>query len=121
MAGSGSETRKRPRLIRARCTEEELAAAQAAAEESGLSVGAFLRLRLLGSAGDRSVRRRLDHVELCRLLAELGKIGSNVNQMARTANTSGQLPTQADLAGLRNELIVVRDAVIQALNRRDGD
>ena len=58
------------------------------AAQAGLSVGAFLRALALGSAGPRAVKRpRVEREQLARLLGEIGKLGSNVNQIARWANT----------------------------------
>ena len=118
---AGSETRQRKKRLPVRCTDAELAAFKAAAETSGFdSVAAFIRLRALETSGPRPLSK-LDRATLCLLLAELGKIGSNINQLARTANTSGNLPTADTLAEIRTELIAMRDAVVKALHRRDGD
>ena len=47
----------RTKLIPAiRCTEEERVAIRAAADQAGLSVGAFVRALALGNAGPRAVR-----------------------------------------------------------------
>ena len=59
--------------------------AEAAAE--GLSLGAFIRARLDGSPGPRAKRNPSpDIVLLAKVLAELGKSGSNLNQIAHHLN-----------------------------------
>lgn len=52
-----------------------------------------------------------DRQELSRILGQLGKIGSNINQLARFANQSNEFPEidsisqiQADIASMRNEV-----------------
>lgn len=115
---SGSETRQRKKLLPVRCTDEELAAIEVAAERAGLSVAAFVRQRTIGSAGPRSTRQRADRAELCRLLGEAGKIGSNINQLARVANGKGQLPVAEELTRIGDEVRSFGAAIMAALGRR---
>jgi hypothetical protein len=76
-----------------RCTQDERAAIKKAAQQAGLSVGAFLRALALGDAGPRAVRRPpVERVELARLLGWLGKLGSNVNQLAMPLIGMGYCP-----------------------------
>ncbi len=119
MANSGSETRRRKKLLPVRCTDEELAAIVSAAANSSLSVAAFVRQRTIGTAGPRSVRKRTDLAELGRLLGETGKIGSNINQLARVANSGGDLPTAGRLDEIWRELNEIRTALMRALGRGD--
>jgi hypothetical protein len=92
----------------------------AAAAQAGLSVGAYLRTMALGSPGPRAVRRpSVERADLARLLGELGKIGSNVNQLARAANTSGDMPAVDELAAITADVRVLRDALMKALGRGD--
>lgn len=101
-----------------RCTEEERAAIKAAADQAGLSVGAFVRALALGDAGPRAVRRPpIERKELARLLGHLGKVGSNVNQLAHAFNRNGRVPGLAELNGIRAYVIEMRDALMAALGR----
>jgi hypothetical protein len=85
-----------------RCTAEEQAAIKMAADRAGLSVGAFLRAAALGDAGPRAVRRPpIERKELARLLGHLGKVGSNVNQLARGFNQTGFLPGFPEILAAR--------------------
>ena len=52
---------------------------------------------------------------LCKTLAELGKLGSNLNQLARIANNRGTMPTVASLAEISNDIVSIRFAISQAL------
>jgi len=106
------------RFVAVRCTASEHAALTAAAAQAGLSVGAYLRATTLGSAGPRAVRRpSIEREALARLLGELGKLGSNVNQLARIANTSGDHPEPDTLAEIAGDVRAMRAALMEALSR----
>jgi mobilization protein NikA len=106
----------RERLIHLRCTDHERAAIKAAAAEAGFSVGAFLRLLALGDAGPRAVRKPpAERAELVRILAALGKIGSNINQIAKAIHTTSNLPSWQELAEIKADIAPMRAAVLKAL------
>jgi hypothetical protein len=108
----------RTKLIPVRCTAVERAAIKAVADKAGLSVGAFLRAAALGDAGPRSVRRPpIERKELARLLGHLGKVGSNLNQLAHAFNSSGRVPGLAELNDIRSYVGQMRDALMAALGR----
>ena len=54
--------------------------------------------------------------ELARLLGELGKVGSNLNQLARESN-EGTPPYKREVLAVLASLLAVRDAVLVALGR----
>lgn len=85
---SASETRQRPKKASARFTPDEFAILQAAAESVGLSVAGYIRLRVLGTVTPRTqpAAPLPERQELARLLAQLGKIGGNLNQLAKLGN-----------------------------------
>jgi hypothetical protein len=106
----------RNRLIHFRCTDHERAAIKAVAEEAGFSVGALLRLLALGDAGPRAVRRPpAERAELTRILGQIGKIGSNVNQIAKAIHTTRNLPSWSELAEIKADITTLRAAVLKAL------
>ena len=109
----------RTKLIPAiRCTEEERVAIKAAADQAGLSVGAYLRATALGSPGPRAVRRPpVERKELARLLGHLGKVGSNINQLAHAYNSVRRIPGVAELEAVRQQIGEMRDALMKALGR----
>ena len=108
----------RTKLIPVRCTAVERAAIKAVADKAGLSVGAFLRAAALGDAGPRSVRRPpIERKELARLLGHLGKVGSNLNQLAHAFNSRGRVPGLAELNDIRSYVGQMRDALMGALGR----
>ena len=108
----------RDALIHVRCTCAERAAIKAVAREAGLSVGAFLRALALGDAGPRSVRRApIERVELVRLKGELGKVGSNINQIAKAVNSTRNLPSWSELAEIKAVIHTMSAALMKALGR----
>ena len=109
----------RERFVAVRCNASEHAALTARAEAAGFSVGAYLRAVGIGAAGPRAVRRPpVERVELARLLAELGKVGSNVNQLAHQANT-GHITAGDELAAASAAVLEMRGAVMKALGYGD--
>lgn len=117
---SGTATRQRGEHIAVRCTVDERAAIEAAADRAGLTVGAYLRTVALGDAGPRAARRPVvARVELAQVLGQLGKWGGNVNQLARAFNVDGTSPAAAELAAIRAELVAMRTALMGALGRGD--
>ncbi len=84
-----SEKRQRDVFLTARCTPSEKAVAIDYATNQGLSLGDYLRLLAIGAKPLHVVRRSSAKAEAILLLkAELNKIGSNVNQIAKLANTT---------------------------------
>lgn len=113
----GTEKRLRNRHLTVRLTEAERAALDAAAEQAGLTPGSYARQRLLDGPAPRPVRRRpADHRELARLLGELGKIGSNLNQLAKASN-QGLVVYGNEIEAALRELEAVRTAILTALGR----
>jgi hypothetical protein len=101
-----------------RCTAQDHAVIHEASTRAGLSIGAYLRALALGTAGPRAVRRPpIERRELARLLGHLGKVGSNLNQLAHAFNRSGRVPTLAELTAIRAHVVEMRDALMAALGR----
>jgi hypothetical protein len=87
---SGSDKRQRGETVTVRLTKDERATLDALASRSGLTVGAFMRAAAFGDAGPRAQRRPpADHKALRQLLGECGRVGNNLNQIARNLNTGG--------------------------------
>lgn len=83
----GSETRARKKIVPVRCTPEEYAEITAKAEAAGLSAGGFLRKCALNRVTPRTQRRApVDLVMIAKAMAELRRIGNNINQIARSVN-----------------------------------
>lgn len=113
----GSSKRQRTHQIIVRCTEGEHAAILGKADRAGLASAAFLRAAALGEAGPRAQRRPpADHLALRQILGHLGRIGNNLNQIARGLNTE----QQASLPELEQAIrayLEQRDALFKALGK----
>jgi hypothetical protein len=108
---------KKARII-FRCTATDHATINQAAARAGLSVGAYLRTLALGSAGPRAVRRpTVEHRELARILGHLGKIGSNINQLAHGYNSSRRMPGYSEMLAIRRDVGELRSALLKARGR----
>jgi len=116
-----SETRHRTNHLKLRLTDDERSTLDAAAERAGLSLSGWARSTLLSAPPVRQARRPpVERAELARLLGQLGKIGGNVNQIARVLNGGGEADPPA-LAGLRDDIAVMRAAIMGALGREPGE
>ncbi len=115
--------RGRPRVVDAktssisvRCTATERTTIDETAAQAGLSVGAYLRALALGKPGPRARRRPpIEREKLAQLLGHLGKIGSNINQLAHAYNGKGRVPALAELAVIKEEIAHIRSAIMTAL------
>jgi len=118
MSRSGSEKRQRGLRLTVRFSQQEAAAIRQIAERNGQSVGALLRATLLKIPPPaRSVRKPTVEVQaVARLLGELGKIGSNINQIAKEVNIGRRLREDSLEMALR-DLAELRLACLQALGR----
>ncbi len=84
---SGSENRQRTRIVQFRVSDAEYEALSMAAENADLPVGSYARKVLLAARPSRVKRMpSYDTITLTRLLGEFGKVGSNLNQIARLHN-----------------------------------
>ncbi|MEP7168170.1 MAG: plasmid mobilization relaxosome protein MobC [Bacteroidota bacterium] len=93
-----SEKRKRNSFLIARCTSEEKKLVEERANSKGLSLGDFIRSQSIGQKPLKIVPKKGPATTAILLLkAELNKIGSNVNQIAKVCNTNGTVaPAQVD-------------------------
>jgi len=124
-AGHAAPWKGRPRVpdskgcfIAVRCTVKQHESIKEGAARAGLSIGAYLRALAIGYPGLRSVHRpRPGDTELARLLGHIGKLGSNVNQIAKIANTYRHLPSLSALSVMRRDIRWMRNALLKALRR----
>ena len=80
---SGSEKRQRTTIVTMRISPQEAATIRQLAQNRGETVSAMMRSALLHN---RPRLTRIDLQAVARLLGQLGKIGSNINQIAYHLN-----------------------------------
>lgn len=117
---SGSDKRQRTKRHTDRYTTDEFNAIAAKADRAGLSFSAFVRASLLGDAGPRAQRRPpADHVALRQLLGHVGRIGNNINQIARALNAQ-ETANLEDLPEALSAYLDIRKAIFEALGKTPG-
>jgi hypothetical protein len=117
MAKRKSEKRDRDKRLTVRFNDQEYLALQDYADRAGLSLSGFLRHTTLQTKPPRqSYRPVKDHEKLAVLLASIGRIGNNINQLAYVANT-GSWPQEQSLNAACVDIREVRDMLIQALGK----
>jgi hypothetical protein len=110
-------TEERKAGIRVRLSASERASLEAAAEAAGLTLSGYVRRVLLAApASGRARRPPVEKAELARLAAHIGKVGSNLNQLAHASNAGATVDGVA-LAAELAELATVRAAIRAALGR----
>ena len=82
----------RTRHLSIRLTPSEYARIEAAAHAAAIEISAHVRRLIAGAPiPKRAKHRSIDHVALGRAVAALNHVGSNINQIAKAANVSGNL------------------------------
>lgn len=116
---SGSEKRQRQHSLTVRFNATEHAAVVSQAEAVGLTAASFARTQLLDVPAPRGSRRPpVERAQVAQLLGQIGKVGSNINQIARTLNAGMGSPSQRDLAEAMGAVLDMRDACLKALGRQ---
>lgn len=113
---SASQTRQRAQVLQVRLSPDERATVAAGAQAAGLSLSGYARQTLLGQPKPRTRQAAPspDVQALARLLGQLGRVGGNLNQLARQANQGQPLPADA-LADALAEVRAAAEQVRQAL------
>jgi hypothetical protein len=110
----------RTATIRLRATPAQKASIRADAKAAGMTLTRYVFSHLPGSAEPPGIAPApADPAILVRILAELGKFGSNHNQLARRFNTTGEEPDGDEWRRVATALWDMRDAVLKALGRGD--
>lgn len=117
---SGSNKRRRGKTVTVRLTHDEHAALETLSSRSGMAAGAFMRAAAFGDAGPRAQRRPpADHQALRRLLGECGRIGNNINQIARRLNIGEDIYTHVpELREALRAYLHIRNAIFAALGMK---
>jgi hypothetical protein len=115
---SGSDTRRRQKVISVRCYGDEAAKIEANAAAAGFRASGFLRILGTGEQRPHEHRRPLPgEIELARLRGEAGHVDGNLAQFLRLTNR-GDIPESADL---KDAYRAVHDFWKRATERLFGD
>ena len=99
-----------------RLTPEEMAQLQRDADAAAVDISTIARAQLTNAPiPKRKYRRSADHEKLAEVLQQLGKVGTNLKQIAKVANSNGDLTHFRDAKLLKNLLEEIRDEVRAAL------
>ena len=113
----GSETRKKSIPVTSRYDLAEFAELEEAASRAGMTRASFQRVQSLAEPKTRSTRRApIERETLAKVLGQLGKIGSNLNQIARAANLNQA--ERAEIGTTVAELRGLLPALLEALGRK---
>ena len=92
--------RRRSRTITVSVHSQEWSTIVGRASEAGLCVSVYVRKAALGARMSAKVNASV--------IRQLGRIGANMNQLARVANRTGQLPEERYLREVVEELLAMR-------------
>lgn len=103
-------------MVALRLTQEEHDALHSLCDDYGLSIGELVRVQCLDQPMPRRrVRRAAPDVQaVARVLGELSKIGSNMNQIAKHLN-SGKTVELKEIQRAMTDILSIRDACMKAL------
>lgn len=114
---SGSENRARGGIVAFRVSEEERAELEQAAELAGLTLGSYVRQRVLTAPKTRAVRRPpIEQKLLAQLLGQLGRVGGNIHQIVRHMNFGGVV-MHDELRPALASFEEAAEAILQAMGR----
>lgn len=110
--------KRRTSVVRIRVTASERSALEAAAAEVGLGISSLVRyasIKAIGLTPTPAPKRPRDDLarQLAAWIGQLARIGNNVNQVARVANTGGAVPATFAEATIE-ELRALRRVVLNA-------
>lgn len=115
MAGSGSEKRRRSKVLKARVTPEEKALFRQQADRAGVSEGELLRCAAFDMQPLRASRRpTVDHEAAAQLLGRLGQCAAALRQAAKIDDPE---TSSAVIDAAHRDIAEMRVALFQALGR----
>jgi hypothetical protein len=113
----GSENRKKTIPVTSRYDEAEFAELDEAASRAGVTRASYQRIQSLAAPKTRSVRRApVERETLAKVLGQIGKIGSNLNQIAHAAHLDRA--TAGEVTATVAELRAVLPPLLQALGQK---
>ena len=108
--------------ITVRFTETEFSIIETAAKQANMSLASYVRTQVLKGKVQTKIEIVADVPEIKKLLAEFGKIGSNLNQIAKYFNTGGMrsLAMEDEIHQCIADLFKLRKKVLEMAGDTDG-
>ena len=104
------------RHLHIRITSDELEQLRRDADIAAVDISTIARAQILNAPiPKRRYRRSIDHERLANVLQALGKLGTNINQIAKVANSNGSVAHLRGVTELKYVLEEIRDQVRAAL------
>lgn len=115
-----SNKRQATSLIVFRCKPDEMAALKSAAISSELSMSAFVRKAAFKAASMTAStydarQPKVASIDTALILGELGRIGNNINQIAKACNSNSSYASFIDSASLLSELQAIRALLLKGV------
>jgi hypothetical protein len=109
----------RLRVVAARVSPQEFAVLDERARDAGLSIGSYLRTCGLGSTGPRARRSPPLNAELLAYaIAQLNRVGANLNQITRRLNAADSLGANDSASAVAETREAVRQ-ICEILGRKN--
>lgn len=91
------------------------------AGDAGISMGSYCKYAIFDLPPPRRAKRPVrDKAELAKLLGAVGKVGNNLNQIARQLNVHGSIEVP-ELQQALEDLTLIRESVMKALGYTEDD
>lgn len=108
---------KRIVMVRVRLTTAENTTLNGHAQNTGCTVSDYIREKTL-SIPPRIVKATPDRAALIKHLSDLGRIGNNINQIAKALNSSEIVP-EKDIAGALDAVVALSKLIHKQLGYGD--
>ncbi|MBA8838836.1 plasmid mobilization protein [Ochrobactrum sp. RH2CCR150] len=117
---SASNSRKATQVLTFRMTPDEGDALRAAAKANGIGPATFARRAAFKAAslplpGYEAKAPDPDKIDKARLIGEINRIGSNLNQIAKITNLTKRAPSSKEVKVLFAEVRALRIDILKAL------
>ncbi|MFK5914977.1 MAG: plasmid mobilization relaxosome protein MobC [Woeseiaceae bacterium] len=115
-----SNKRKQNKVISVRLDEDAHSLIREIAASSCISISGYAKACMLGQDALRLKHQKAkptpDLILLSQILSQIGKIGSNINQIAKKLNKGGLRPNQAEFIKAKEDMMYIKEILENALN-----
>lgn len=115
-----SEQRNKTKTIGVRVTPTEYEKIKSKAQKLDMSMSAFLlTLALQSDTPEEGLSSSLDRATLTKVLGQLGKVGSNLNQIAKRMHLGGNVGVDKVLLTCKH-VIFLKNEILKTIRGEDG-